>query len=601
MKPHFFLKPLLFASLFITAFHTASAQIPDSLRFDWHLAGLDSNYNAPTSVIDITAFGAIPDDGADDFSALQAAFVSAGSNGGIIQFPSGRFHFNSTVFVPSNCIIKGVSSDSTVFEFNLNNAQANSFNFSGNGATPFHNIIDTLNRGGRVVVLDSVAITSYSIGDRVEIRQLNGSWNTSPATWAEYSLGHVSTVDSISGNTLFLSNPLRFSIDTSLIPQIRVVNTIENAGLECFKLVRSDSLAVGVNFSVYAYLAYNVRIRGVEIFKSIGAHFIAESSAHVEVSGCYFHEAYGYTGSNTRGYGVVLGVHANLCKVENNVFRKLRHAMMVKQGANGNVFAYNYSIEPNRSEFPANYGADICIHGHYPFANLFEGNICQNIIVDQAWGPNGPYNAYFRNRAELYGFLISSGAVQSDKQTIVGNDITSTAFFQGQYSLNGIGHFQAANRVQGNVTPSGSNQLSESSLFLTQAPDYFLNLPWPAIGLPYPPAAMSIPAAIRYSSSNSKTVCGDPDTVLTYTQSQSQSYLEKVYYSQGAIVIETSKLSNLMILDVMDLSGRLLMSNELNMSGYSRFELEIPLSSGIYLIRLSDSTGRRVYKMNMID
>ena len=75
---------------------------------------------------------------------------------------------------------------------------------------------------------------------------------------------------------------------------------------------------------------------------------------------------------------------------------------MAKQGANGNVFAYNYSLDPYRSEDPHDAGSDMLLHGHYPFANLFEGNIGESIIVDDTWGPAGPYNTFFRNRADLY-------------------------------------------------------------------------------------------------------------------------------------------------------------------------------------------------------
>jgi len=360
---------------------------------------------------------------------------------------------------------------------------------------------------------------------------------------------------------------------------------IENAALECVKLIRTDSLATGVNCGVFMNLAFNCRIRGVEGFKGIGAHVLIERSAHLEVSGCYFHEAYGYTGSNTRGYGVVIGVHANLCKVENNIFRKLRHAMMVKQGANGNVFAYNYSLEPNRSEFPSNYGADICIHGHFPFANLFEGNVCQNIIVDQAWGPNGPRNAYFRNRAELYGFIISSGTVQSDKQTIVGNEITSTAFFQGQYTLNGTGHFQLANRVQGNITPTGTNQLTESSLFLNAPPVYWTGLQWPGIGVPFTSTTQSIPAAIRYVNPGPKTICGDPDTLFPSSLEPIPMPDLNAYFSDGGLYVEFDGQQQIGSLSLYDLNGRCIISwNDLSSV---RFPIFMQIPNGVYVLRNS--------------
>src|SRR4029078_3990435 len=128
-----------------------------------------------------------------------------------------------------------------------------------------------------------------------------------------------------------------------------------------------------------------------------------ETSSHVEISGCYFHDSYLYDGASTHGYGIVVYTHACANKIEDNIFRMLRHAMICKQGANGNVFGYNYSRETNRSEAIADYAADICLHGHYAFANLYEGNIVQNLQIDQAWGPSGPYNTFFRNKVENYG------------------------------------------------------------------------------------------------------------------------------------------------------------------------------------------------------
>jgi hypothetical protein len=88
------------------------------------------------------------------------------------------------------------------------------------------------------------------------------------------------------------------------------------------------------------------------------------------------------------GYGIALYFHTSDCLIEDNIFRNLRHSLSFQCGANGNVVGYNYSRDPNRSEFPANYGADISMHGHYSYANLFEGNIVQNIQLDQTWGPS---------------------------------------------------------------------------------------------------------------------------------------------------------------------------------------------------------------------
>lgn len=485
------------------------AQVPDSLLSDWHRSGLDSNAVFPTSTVDVLSFGLIPDDGLDDRPALLSALANLPAGGAILLFPAGTYHFSNTIQVPSNCIIRGSGSDSTLFIFNMNNAVANSFQISGTAQNNWLNVTAGLERGSTTLIVPG-ASTLFQAGNRIELEQDNGAWDTNPAVWAAGSVGHVSTVTAVSGDTVSMAEGLRMDFDSTLNPKVRKINCVQNAGLECFRMTRIDSLAASINYGVYFSKAFNCRVKGVESFKSVGAHVYAETSAHLEVNGCYFHESYLYDGASTHGYGVIISSHAVLCRVENNVFRKLRHAMMVKQGANGNVFGYNYSIQPFRSEFPSDFGGDISLHGHFPFANLFEGNICKNAAIDQAWGPNGPYNAIFRNRIELYGLTISSGTVQSNRQTLVGNDITSTAFFQGQYSLNGTGHFQFGNRVQGNTTPSGTGNLSDSSLYLSEPPSFWTgSMPWPSTGLPYPLQPNLVPAASRYLSGLPPATCNE--------------------------------------------------------------------------------------------
>jgi hypothetical protein len=99
-----------------------------------------------------------------------------------------------------------------------------------------------------------------------------------------------------------------------------------------------------------------------------------------------------------------MGESSTYCLVENNVFRRLRHAMGIGTGANSNVYTFNYSREQYSTykilgkEIP--YGdSDICLHGRYPYANLYEHNIVEQIEADDTHGDNGPYNAFVRNRS----------------------------------------------------------------------------------------------------------------------------------------------------------------------------------------------------------
>jgi len=578
----------ILTSLLILLTTTLQAQVPDSLRFDWNKSGLSPAFSAPTTEIDVTTLGVIPDDGLPDHAALNTALANLPVGGAVLKFPAGNYQFGAAINMPSNCIIRGAGADSTRFVFNLNGAVNNNFNFYGTGSSTWWSLNGPFTRGTSVFALQG-ASAFFQPGDYIEIRQQNGSWDTNPASWAAYAVGHVSRVDSCSADSVYLTEGIRIDLSATLNPEIREIYPVRNSGLECFRMTRTDSTTASVNFGVYYYIASDCYIRGVESFKSICSHVIAEISSHIDISGNYFHESYLYDGSSTRGYGVTLGVHSVLCRVENNVFRKLRHAMMVKQGANGNVFGYNHSLQPFRSEFPTDFGGDISVHGHYPFANLFEGNNCKNAAIDQAWGPNGPYNTLFRNRIELYGLTISSGSVQSNKQTLVGNDITSTAVFQGMYSLNGSDHLQWGNRVQGTVTPAGTGSLSDSSLYLETTPTFWTgSLPWPSIGIPYTAQANLTPASVRYLSGTQPALCGSAPVTTAIGPVSSTGELQAQYSNGSWMLTWNQQASSPVRIEAFGANGQLLGQWNVNaLFGSNRRELNVRYNEGVILFRIS--------------
>ncbi len=63
---------------------------------------------------DVTAFGAIPNDGLDDTLALQAALAQAATNGGgTVYLPRGRFQCSGTLQIPERTLIRGESRETT--------------------------------------------------------------------------------------------------------------------------------------------------------------------------------------------------------------------------------------------------------------------------------------------------------------------------------------------------------------------------------------------------------------------------------------------------------------------------------------------------------
>jgi len=577
-------------------------QIPDSLKSDWSRAGIDSFFTFPTATIDILNYGAIPNDGLNDITALQTAIFNMPTAGAVILFPAGIFNFSSSINLPSNCMIKGSGSDSTFFVFDFGGAVGNCFNLIGSGSANHMPILNTLVKGSNIVQVQNASV-NLTIGDRIEIFEQNGAWDIVPAAWATNCVGHISTVDSIWGDSIRLAEPVRIDFDLSLNPIIHKLQCVENSGVQCLKITRIDSIAPSINYGIYFYNAFNCIVSRVESYKSIGAHIWAEASAHLTIERNYFHHAYTYDGSNTRGYGVVLAVHTCLSRIENNIFKTLRHSMMVKQGANGNVFAYNYSVDPNRSEFPSNYGADICLHGHYPFANLFEGNINQNTAIDQAYGPSGPGNTFFRNRTELYGFIMTSGSVQSNGQVIVGNDITSMTLFQGQYITVGSGHFEFANRVKGVVTPSGATTLTDTSLYLSSKPNYWINsLSWPSNGMPVVQTANQVPAAQRCNSAGILAPCENSIDSSSVGLNSLDHDMIKCYYKNGNFTIDLNGLilknGSLILYDV---EGREIFRKRLS-NNQALISENIPnLKTGMYLGKVNSDRQSFKFKLSVTD
>ncbi|MBU0473945.1 MAG: T9SS type A sorting domain-containing protein [Bacteroidetes bacterium] len=190
---------------------------------------------------------------------------------------------------------------------------------------------------------------------------------------------------------------------------IRIENASE-IGLENFKISAENLLGAyyyiprissGLKYNVLFRNSNNSWITNIESFKPFRQHIVIWYNSHnIEIKHNYLHEAYSY-GVGGSGYGVLINGNSYSCLIENNVFRKLRHSMIVANEAHDNVFGYNYSCQ--QTDGIGNVLADICIHGENDpnfggaYKNLFEGNRVDRIHADLYWGTNGSYNTFFRN------------------------------------------------------------------------------------------------------------------------------------------------------------------------------------------------------------
>lgn len=508
---------LLILSLFTTYEYLFTQVIPEELTVNWNDIANNIEINQPTIQLNVMDYGAKGDGITNDHQAISDAISSLDGAYGYIYFPSGNYLLELPLSIPDSCVLKGDGSKNTTLLFDLDGVATNCISISKSQNTEFTDIIGGLTKGSTIIEVQNPDL--FEVGDQIEIRQENGDWDIAPISWAEHSVGQMTRVMEINGDNLVIESGLRIDYDSELNPEVRRVIPITNCGVQCLRIKRLDEPITGSGANIYMNMATNCYIRGVESDSSAGAHVAVYYGLNILIDGNYFHHAFTYDGEGMRGYGVALSNHTSECLITNNIFRYLRHAMMIKTGANGNIFSYNYSLEPHRSEPIPDASGDISFHGHYAFSNLWEGNIAQNIVIDHYWGPSGPYNTLFRNRAELWGIIMTTNDLdETDKQNFVGNETTDTELFHGMYTLSGENHFEYGNNILGDIIPAGTTDLSDDSYYLNEQPDFWGQLmQWPSIGIPVELGTGTIPAKLRYESGQNFTIC--PDSIITLTNS----------------------------------------------------------------------------------
>jgi len=577
---------LLFLSLAIAA---QAQVIPASNRVSWDNAGCHFAFPEPQLTANVMAFGAHADGVNDDVAAITNAIASLNGHYGVVYLPSGTYLMLSTIDLPDSVIIRGAGADSTFLKIN---STVNGFTSCGNITGTFTKILSGFNKESQKITVANCAL--FSTGNDVEMHEDNGSWDTSPATWAVQVVGQISKVTNIIGDTLFLEDKLRIDFDTSLNLEIQKIIPATAISIENLNIERTDTSTSCSAYNIDFVYAKNCRVKCIESNKSEGSHCMIYLSSHIDVSGSYFHDAYKYDGGGTRGYGVTLDQHSGLCLITNNVFRHLRHAMMTKAGANGNVFAYNYSREVYRNgagEFPTDYAGDIQLHGHYSFANLFEGNIVQNLQIDNTWGPSGPYNTFFRNRIEHYGIYMTT--TLTNNSNFVGNE-TIGSFPYGFYTLTGTGNFQYGNNINGTVTPAGTTPLNDTSYFYMAEPPFWnITNNWPTIGISNALNSGTIPAEARYLAGFT-TACSD--TVVTGITKNEAAVSIKINPNPANdfIVVEINSCKTARaVMTISDPQGKLIMEFKMDIqNGNNEKTINVTnLAKGIYFIKATTDFG----------
>ncbi len=481
---------------------------------DWRRVGVEGGIPSVPVTVELR-----PDDlpvGEDTNAApaIQRAIDQAPAPGAVL-LPEGTFHITSGITLRSGVVLRGRGLDKTHLLMKSAGDEpawgSAAISLRGEWAGDERRILAGYDAGSRVLVLESA--DDISPGQMVYINSENdmeamygtatydghsADWMAAGESYARRTVHQVLRVLEVRGDTVVLDAPVRLS-RMHLDPRLRPMDTIEWAGVESLHIRLVDPAS---NSVIAIGRAENCWVRDCELEYAHRTHISLGQSRFITVESNYIHHAHGYGGGG-RGYGVVNG---NDCLIWNNVFRMLRHAMLLSNGANGSVWAFNYSREQHQDG--RHRLRDISVHGHYPYMTLFEGNVAEFATSSDWWGSAGPLITFFRNRFDTTlnhspdpggwnpPLQIMNG---SHRQNVVGNSMISGQGIDVKDDSRDA--LVEGNLIEGRIVWNEAvHEVLPVSLFLEGPPHFWGDVPWPAIGADVDaanaPAYLPIPAQV---------------------------------------------------------------------------------------------------------
>lgn len=604
--PYSMKKTILFLLLIFPCLSFAQS-LPFSRSIDWTNTGVQGGIPCVSTIYDVTTTTpTLVGDGVTDNKAnLQSLLnnTSTYPSPCVFYFPAGTYFFSEMISMVGGRVLRGASPASTTFNFK--------FGLSGTDNPCIETIV--YNYGSAISITSgatkgSIALivssaSSFAAGDWAEMYETNpcstgqAMYTQNPSdgctiSWAANAIGQMFKITSISDDTLFLDRPLRIDFTApagGLV--VRSVGMLENVGFENFKIVKQDTASTNNNAYTFQFKnAANCWIRNIESDSTYKGHVWIEQCSNMEVRDSYFSQSFTY-GSSGEGYGVMLGQHVGSCLVENNIFNHLRHGMLSKQGANGNVFGYNYAINAYWSD-ESGVPPAITAHGQYPFENLFEGNIVQRITMADYWGPCGPGNTFLRNRVTEYDLAIQDN---SNDENLIANELTGgtniidTSGF-GSPIANSYGTFEDGNNINGTITyDTIYGTTLANSYYLSSTPVFWDGNPWPSIGPEFTLGSGTIPAQNRYNANTPLLpLSGCPVSVTGIIPTNNRDNI--IIFPNPVVDKVTIQAKTPIIhMTITDITGRLLSTiiyttNQLDLSFLER---------GIYIMNINAINGQQ--------
>jgi hypothetical protein len=469
-------------------------------------------------------------------------------SGQVVSLPAGTYRLNSQLQISDGITLRGAGKTST---FLRTHAEWHGIQMGDFPSAPVDtNVSGSPAKGATQITVASVGTPALSVGDYIVIDQINDgvevvNVDDESRDSNTRSLREIKKITAIDTLTLTIDPPLYHDYAAAQDPEVWELNQggsiTLRAGVEDLSIER----IAPTGFEGYSnFKLVNCVECWIDDVHSVGAqfrHVDLDRSFRCEIRDSYFRDGQHY-GTGGFAYGIVTAGGSADNLIENNILRHLRHAMVIKEGASGNVFAYNYSLESYQGEDWL--ASDMNAHGAHAHFNLFESNIVAKVYGDFTHGSSS-YNTVFRNYVtrdstppEDTTQVNARRAVDIEESNwywnIVGNVLgtsgqTWDAFDPGATRTAGAGRYvytlgygsdgdttRDDTSVPTNIYRHGnwddqsdsiiwdsgnSNHTLPSSLYLSAKPSFFGSTTWPIIGSDISPMVGDLPAKARYDGS----------------------------------------------------------------------------------------------------
>ena len=496
------MRNILVAFILFSFPYFSQVSFPYDRFSQWQHSGLLQSFDTNYEVIHLEDYNVDPNGILDCSSILQGLLNQY--DHAIFEFPEGTFRLNQPIELHSHQVIVGKGPDLTHFLADLNGL-GHVFSINGGLGQLTFEIDSAIQKNQAFIVCPQ---HNLNIGEWIYLQ--NDDTSLVYSTWAIGTTGQVLKIQQINGDSIWLDEPIRR--DYSGACWLRKITPAREIGFRCFSVERQDDTAPSQTSTFRFYATVDALIESIYSRNCTFAHVDISCSSRITVRKNFFTEGFSYGGGG-RGYGVVLQQSTGTCLIEDNIFKHLRHSILLQSGANGNVCALNYSLDPfwQESLLTNNSAGEIVLHGNFPYSNLFEQNCIGNIVIDNSHGSNGPDNLFYRNRANLYGIFFSDQS--SPNQLFIGNHVTNLTFPYNlvNWTISGSGHYLFANNNKGTIVPAATQLISDTSFAYIEKPEFVNTDVWLHIG-DQPAINYPIPAENRWlNQAIFSTSCGQSD------------------------------------------------------------------------------------------